>query len=240
MAGRQKLILTLDDVKQLIKHIQQLPFKRKIEQRFLDILPGKKSMADFSESDLLLVKKCRYEKNAYLKQMAALAKIQSQSTPTKFEREILDLAKRSDIDAHFLKLDALKNYLQQQDQKKAENKLRNQKKRIDSKVNKTDPSLKKQRDRENYYLGAMCKKLFELTGFHANQPNDLKRLQHIFIDAAATAVWIEKNQITEDQKIRTAERHVHNGIVKTAVDGFEQDSRNPFKATERSFQPSLT
>lgn len=47
MAGRQKLVLTLDDVKQLIKHIQQLPFKRKIEQRLLDILPGKKSMADF-------------------------------------------------------------------------------------------------------------------------------------------------------------------------------------------------
>ena len=109
MAGRQKLVLTLDDVKQLIKHIQQLPFKRKIEQRLLDILPGKKSMADFSEADWLLIKKCRYEKNAYLKQIAALAKIQSQPTPTKFERDILDLAKRSDIDAHFLKLDALKN-----------------------------------------------------------------------------------------------------------------------------------
>ena len=188
MAGRQKLVLTLDDVKQLIKHIQDLPFKRKIEQRFLDILPGKKSMADFSESDWLLIKKCRYEKNAYLKQMAALAKIQSQPMPTKFEREILDLAKRSDIDTHFLKLDALKNYLQQQDQKKAEIKLRNEKKRIDAKLNKPDPSLKKQRDRENYYLGAMCKKLFDVTGFHANQPNDLKRLQQIFIDGAATAV----------------------------------------------------
>ena len=102
MAGRQKLVLTLNDVKQLIKHIQQLPFKRKIEQRLLDILPGKKSMADFSEADWLLIKKCRYEKNAYLKQIAALAKIQSQPTPTKFERDILDLAKRSDIDAHFL------------------------------------------------------------------------------------------------------------------------------------------
>ena len=175
------------------------------------------------------------KKNAYLKQMAALAKIQSQPTPTKFERDILDLANRSDIDAHFLKLDALQNYLQQQDQKKAEIKLRNQKKRIDAKLNKPDPSLKKQRDRENYYLGAMCKKLFELTGFHANQSNDLKRLEQIFIDAAATAVLIEKNQMTQDQKIRTADRHAHNGTVKTTVDGFEQDSRNPFKATERSF-----
>ena len=235
MVGRKTLVLTLDDVKQLIKHIQQLPFKRKIEQRFLEILPGKKSMADFSESDWLLIKKCRYEKNAYLKQMAALTKIQSQPTPTKFERDILDLANRSDIDAHFLKLDALQNYLQQQDQKKAEIKLRNQKKRIDAKLNKPDPSLKKQRDRENYYLGAMCKKLFDVTGFHANQPNDLKRLEQIFIDVTTMAVLIEKNQMTEDQKIRIAEKHVQHGTVKTTVDGFEQDSRNPFKATERSF-----
>mgnify|MGYP003517803153 FL=1 len=235
MVGRKTLVLTLDDVKQLIKHIQELPFKRKIEQRFLEILPGKKSMADFSESDWLLIKKCRYEKNAYLKQMAALAKIQSQPTPTRFEREILDLAKRSDIDAHFLKLDALKNYLQQQDQKKAEIKLRNEKKRMDAKLNKPDPSLKKQRDRENYYLGAMCKKLFDVTGFHANQPNDLKRLEQIFIDVTTMAVLIEKNQMTEDQKIRIAEKHVQHGILKTTVDGFEQDSRNPFKATERSF-----
>lgn len=235
MAGRQKLVLTLDDVKQLIKHIQELPFKRKIEQRFIDILPGKKSGSDFSEADWLLIKKCRYEKNAYLKQMAALTKIQSQPMPTKFEREILDLAKRSDIDAHFLKLDALKNYLQQQDQKKAELKLRNEKKRIDAKLNKPDPSLKKQRDRENYYLGSMCKKLFDVTDFHANQPNDLKRLQQIFIDAAATAVLIEKNQMTEDQKIRIAEKYAHHEILKTTVDGFEQDSRNPFKATERPF-----
>ena len=235
MVGRKTLVLTLDDVKQLIKHIQELPFKRKIEQRFLDILPGKKSMADFSEADWLVIKKCRYEKNAYLKQMAALTKIQSQPTPTKFERDILDLAKRSDIDAHFLKLDALQNYLQQQDQKKAEIKLRNQKKRIDAKLNKPDPSLKKQRDRENYYLGAMCKKLFDVTGFHANQPNDLKRLEQIFIDVTTMAVLIEKNQMTEDQKIRTAERHTQNEILKTTVDGFEQDSRSPFKATERSF-----
>jgi hypothetical protein len=37
--------------------------------------------------------------------------------------------------------------------------------------------------------------------------------------------------MTEDQKIRTAERHVRNEILKTTVEGFEQDSRNPFKAT---------
>ncbi len=49
------------------------------------------------------------------------------------------------------------------------------------------------------------------------------------------AVLIEKNQMTEDQKIRIAEKHVQHGILKTTVDGFEQDSRNPFKATERSF-----
>ena len=89
--------------------------------------------------------------------MAALTKIESQPTPTKFERDILDLTKRSDIDAHFLKLDALQNYLQQQDQKKAEIKLRNQKKRIDAKLNKPDPSLKKQPD-QTYSTTALQKK----------------------------------------------------------------------------------
>lgn len=227
--GRKALVLTTKDVIELVNHIKALPFKRKVEQRLLGILPGKKTINDFSEPELLLITKCRYEKNAYLKQMAALAKIQSCQTPTKFERDILDLANRTDIDAHFLKLDALKNYLQQEDQKKAEIKLRNEKKRLEAKLNKSDPSLKKQRDRENYYLGAMCKKLFELTGFHTNQSNDLKRLEQLFIDGAVMSSLIERNNLTLSQKKMILEQHNASEKIKNTTKDFEANTRNPFK-----------
>jgi len=228
--GRKALILTTDDIIELINHIKTLPFKRKVEQHLLDIFPGKKTINDFSESERILINKCRYEKNAYLKKMTALEYIKSKDSKTRIEQEILDLAQQTDIDSHFLKLDILKNYLQQKDQKKLEIKLRNEKKRLEQKLMKPDPNIKKQRDRENYYLGAMCKKLFELTGFHSDQPNDLKRLEQIFKDETVISFFSERNQLTNEHKQQALSNHSASKVIKTTVKGFEEDIRNPFKA----------
>ena len=149
MAGRKALVLVAEDINSLTQYTRQLPFKRKVEQRYLDMIANKKTMADLSEDDLTLVKKCRYEMNAHQKQMAALALIKAQSSHSRFEREILDLAARQDIDAYFLMLDGLKAYLKNVDQKKAENKLRNDKQRMDQKLLNPQIQARKQRDREN-------------------------------------------------------------------------------------------
>ena len=111
MAGRKALVLTVADVQQVMIHIKQLPFKRKVQERFMEMLQGKRSMNDFSETDLELVKKCRYEMNAHTKQMRALAEIKAQSTHTRFEKEILEFSNKPDIDSYFLMLESLKIYL---------------------------------------------------------------------------------------------------------------------------------
>ena len=64
--------------------------------------------------------------------------------------------------------------------------------------------------------------------------NDVIQISYVGFASKDVRVKNDNNiqiQMTEDQKIRTAERHVRNEILKTTVEGFEQDSRNPFKAT---------
>lgn len=226
MLGRKPFVLTANEVNELRKHIQELPYRRKIELRFLDMMQNKKTMSDFSKEDLDLIKKCRYEKNAYLKQMAALTKIASHPSQTRFEQDILDLAKRTDIDAHFLKLDALKNYLQQVNQKQAEIKLRNAKNRMEKKV---DVSQKKQRDRENYYLGAICRKLLTTTAGHSHLPNDLKRLQQIFIESGIIKLLKKQNPHSYDLLLNRFNVHSDSQNLNRIFNELIQDPRNPFK-----------
>ena len=229
MAGRKAFVLTANDVNALKTHILNLPFKRKVEQRFLDMMIGKKAMSDFSVEDLDLIKKCRYERNAYLKQMTALDKIALQPSPTRFEQDILDLAKRTDIDAHFLKLDALRNYLKQEDQKKLEIKLRNEKKRIEQKELKTDLSQKKQRDRENYYLGAICRKLLATTKTHDHLPNDLKRLEQVFIDSGVITILRTQHQPGYSMFVDRFNAHPNSQHLDHIFNEIDLDTRNPFK-----------
>lgn len=231
MLGRKPFVLTANEVNELRKHIQELPYQRKIELRFLDMMQNKKTMSDFSKEDLDLIKKCRYEKNAYLKQMAALTKIASHPSQTRFEQDILDLAKRTDIDAHFLKLDALKNYLQQANQKQAEIKLRNAKNRMEQKEKKVDVSQKKQRDRENYYLGAICRKLLATTAVHSHLPNDLKRLQQVFIESCIIELLKKQNPQSYDLLLNRFNVHSDSQNLNRIFTELTHDPRNPFKGS---------
>ena len=196
MAGRKALVLSVDDVNVLIQHVRKLPFKRKVDERFLVMVQGKRTMADFSVADLDIVKKCRYEMNAHLKQMAALSRIKVQSSWSGFERDIVDLSRRTDIDGYFLMLDALKMYLKKADQKQAEAKLKNDKKRMEHKLDDSKVIARKQRDRENYFLGASLRKLLDSTGVARNQKNDLLKLGYV-VNAARLVSYLGENQVID-------------------------------------------
>lgn len=227
MAGRKALVLVAEDINSLTQYTRQLPFKRKVQQRYLDMIATKKSMADLSEDDLNLAKKCRYEMNAHQKQMAALALIKAQSSHSRFEREILDLAARQDIDAYFLLLDGLKAYLKNVDQKKAENKLRNDKQRMDQKLLSPQIQARKQRDRENYFLGASFRKLMEVTGLFEGQ-HDLEKLCGLVATARFTQILIQEEKIDTQKYERLLAQHDPQESFKKAVQQIIEDPRNPY------------
>lgn len=227
MAGRKALVLVAEDINSLTQYTRQLPFKRKVQQRYLDMIANKKTMAELSEDDLTLVKKCRYEMNAHQKQMAALASIKAQSSHSRFEREILDLAARQDIDAYFLMLDGLKAYLKNVDQKKAENKLRNDKQRMDQKLLSLQSQARKQRDRENYFLGASLRKLMEVTGLFEGQ-HDVDKLCGLVATARFTQVMLQQEKIDTQKYERLLAQHDPQESFKKAVQQIIEDPRNPY------------
>ena len=228
MAGRKALVLTLDDVKDVIRYIEDLPFKRKIQERFLVMVQGKKNMLDFTAEDLDLVKKCRYEMNAHKKQIQALESIRAQPTHSSFEQDILGLAVKPDIDSYFLMLDALKTYLRKVDQKLAETKLKNDKRRMERKEDDAKSIARKQRDRENYFLGASLRKLLEVTEVFPNK-DDLLKLCTVVNSARLVDLLIQTQAIDMklyNQKLRDSERG--REFAQTVTEIIE-DPRNPFR-----------
>lgn len=228
MAGRKALVLSAADVNGVIDHIKSLPFKRKIQERFVLMMQGKKSIQDFSAADLDLVKKCRYEMNAYHRQMEALARIKAQSSLSSFERDILDLSKRTDIDGYFLMLDALKMYLKKADQKQAEAKLRNDKKRMENKQDDSKSIARKQRDRENYFLGASLRKLFDTTGVFSNK-DELARLYTV-VNTARLVELLVQHQTIDLKKYNELLKEGEKGrVFAQTIQEIGEDPRNPFK-----------
>ena len=228
MVGRKALVLSVDEVNAVTQHIKNLPFRRKIQERFALMIQGKRSMTDFSAADLDLVKKCRYEMNAYHRQMEALARIKVQSAHSSFERDILDLSLRTDIDGYFLMLDALKMYLRKKDQKQAEVKLKNDKKRMERKLDDSKAIARKQRDRENYFLGASLRKLFDTTGVFSNK-DELARLCTV-INTARLVELLVKHQVIDLNKYNELMNSNEKGqVFDRIVAEIMEDPRNPFK-----------
>lgn len=177
MATKPRLILTNEDMQNLIIHVTKLPFKRKNDQRFLDLIAQKSSLRDFSDDDFKIVQRCRYERNAHQKKMQALAQIKHNPKPSVLEKKILELAQKTDIDSYFLMLDSLKIYLDKNDLKLKEIKLNNQQKKREAKT-----STRKQNDHEKYYLGATVQKFLK-SAKHLNRKStdiDLDQLFKLF------------------------------------------------------------
>lgn len=174
MTTKKALILTNDDLKNLYEDVQKLPFKRRNDQAFLELFEHKQCLSLFSEKELQIFKKCRYERNAHQRKMQALEKIQRKTRWSAFERDILDLSQKSDIDSYFLMLDALQSYVQKEKQQLAEAKLKNEKKRREA-----QPSTRKKNDREKYYLGAAVQTFFKHNP-HIKRGLDENELDQLF------------------------------------------------------------
>lgn len=174
MATKPRLVLTNEDMQNLIIHVNKLPFKRKNDQRFLDLIAQKSSLRDFSDDDFKIVQRCRYERNAHQKKMQALAQIKHNPKPSVLEKKILELAQKTDIDSYFLMLDSLKIYLDKNDLKLKEMKLNNQQKKREAKT-----STRKQNDHEKYYLGATVQKFLK-SAKHLNRKSTDTDLDQLF------------------------------------------------------------
>lgn len=174
MATKPRLVLTNEDMQNLIIHVTKLPFKRKNDQRFLDLIAQKSSLRDFSDDDFKIVQRCRYERNAHQKKMQALAQIKHNPKPSVLEKKILELAQNTDIDSYFLMLDSLKIYLDKNDLKLKEIKLNNQQKKREAKT-----STRKQNDHEKYYLGATVQKFLK-SAKHLNRKSTDTDLDQLF------------------------------------------------------------
>ncbi len=113
MAGRKTFALTQQEIIDLDKHIRALPFKRRMQDAFLAMISERESMKQLNEEDLKLIQRCRYERNTYNKRIVQLQLIQKTEPQKlkKLELNILELSKKTDIDAYFAMHDALNEVL---------------------------------------------------------------------------------------------------------------------------------
>ena len=185
MAGRKPLVLTNTDYFDVLRHINKLMFKRKCEQKLLDIfsISNKRDIAQFTNDELEILKKCRHERNAYMKRQTLLQLILANdpSRRTTIEQKVAVLSNQKQIDAYFTMHDTLGLLLRKNRTATAE---KNAVKKADMVLNpevKND-SIKderKQRDRENYFLGAYVKKLLDSSDFHKNS-KEIQRIAFLF------------------------------------------------------------
>ena len=185
MAGRKPLVLTNTDYFDVLRHINKLMFKRKCEQKLLDLytVSSKKDIAQFTNDELEILKKCRHERNAYMKRQTLLQLILATdpSRRTTLEQKVAILSNQKQIDAYFTMHDTLDLLLRKNRTVTAE---KNAVKKMEAALNpevKNDSKKdeRKQRDRENYFLGAYVKKLLDSSDFHKNS-KEIQRIAFLF------------------------------------------------------------
>lgn len=228
MAGRKKLQLTWNDLSQVFEHLEDLPFKRKIEAEFYTVAEVK-SFGQLEQKELEMLKKCRYEMNSYNKKMHALEKLKIQKSHSSFEKEILELSEKKDIDSHFLLLESLTLFLKKADTKTAENKLKNIKKRLEDKTEDSETSIRKQKDREKYFMGAFVLELLQKINLGHSDRADLQKVIDVFESALVLQKFENKFYSLDDFK----EKNRLKDLLIPIYEKFNESDRNPFKKTEK-------
>lgn len=186
MAGRKPLTLTNLDYLAIVRHVNDLPFKRKCEQKLLSIFDAEKHhISALTTNELAVLKKCRYERNAYMKRQTLLQLILATDSTkrTTTEQKVAVLSNQKQIDAYFTMHDTLDILLRKKRTATAEkNAVKKADLALSPKKENEDDSKKderKQRDRENYFLGAYVKKLLESSNVSPNSAL-IRRLAIIF------------------------------------------------------------
>ena len=184
MAGRKPLKLDDFDYTAVMSHIIKLPFLRKCEKKLYALFEsGKQSTRAFTSEDFETLKKCRYEKNAFEKRQTLLQLILATDPThrTTLEQKVAVLSNQEQIDAYFTMHDTLNLLLRKNRTVTAE---KNAVKKADAALNpevKNDSRKdeRKQRDRENYFLGAYIKKLLASSDFYKHD-NEIQRIARLF------------------------------------------------------------
>lgn len=184
MAGRKPLTLSNLDYVAIVRHVNDLPFKRKCEAELLSIFDAEKHhISALTTNELAVLKKCRYERNAYMKRQTLLQLILANdpSKRTTLEQKVAVLSNQKQIDAYFTMHDTLDLLLRKNRTATAE---KNAVKKADMVLNpkvKNDSRKdeRKQRDRENYFLGAYIKKLLASSDFYKHE-NEIQRIARLF------------------------------------------------------------
>ena len=184
MAGRKPLTLTNLDYLAIVRHVNDLPFKRKCEAELLSIFDAEKHhISALTTNELAVLKRCRYERNAYMKRQTLLQLILANdpSRRTNLEQKVAVLSNQKQIDAYFTMHDTLDLLLRKNRTATAE---KNAVKKADAALNpevKKDSKKdeRKQRDRENYFLGAYIKKLLASSDFYKHD-NEIQRIARLF------------------------------------------------------------
>lgn len=159
MAGRKTFALTQQEIIDLDKHIRALLFKRRMQDAFLAMISERESMKQLNEEDLKLIQRCRYERNTYNKRIVQLQLIQKTEPQKlkKLELNILELSKKTDIDAYFAMHDALNEVLKIKRNQTSEKNITAKVERVlnPEKYNQAplSKSLRKQQDHIKYFIG---------------------------------------------------------------------------------------
>lgn len=228
MAGRPNLVVTLDELCELYKHIKTLPFHKIIEQNFVqeyEINPENLLL-----QNMALVKKCRYEKNDFDRRMTYLNLLKQSTKPTQLERSILELEKLSikNADAYFTmhkSLDQLKRSAKNAFLEK--NIVVEVQKALDPQITQNKAESRNQRNAELIFLGAAVKKLLAESDAYKNR-TDIERIGI----AIKTAMLVEfgKNQFNGfNNVVEQFEARPACQKINQLVDEIYKDSRNPHK-----------
>lgn len=231
LAGRKKLVLTQQEIINLAKHIQALPFKRKMEEEFLEMTSQYESMKQLTQQDINLVQRCRYERNAYQKRMIQLQLIQKTEPQKlkKLELNIIELNKRTDIDSYFAMHDALTEILKIKRNQTSEKNITTKIERVlnpkeDQKV-QSSKSLKKQQDHIKYFIGSLYLNLLNQSGLDQLDSNqDLDLMLDLFKTQMLIKDQDRKTKILFQQSLAEMEK-----LIQVA----KQDPRNPFNKNRK-------
>jgi hypothetical protein len=234
LAGRKTFALTQQEIIDLDKHIRALPFKRRMQDAFLAMISERESMKQLNEEDLKLIQRCRYERNTYNKRIVQLQLIQKTEPQKlkKLELNILELSKKTDIDAYFAMHDALNEVLKIKRNQTSEKNITAKVERVlnPEKYNQAplSKSLRKQQDHIKYFIGSLYLNLLEQSGLERSNSNqDLDRMLDLFKQAQSGAE--KNNAFSLDQNRKTdilsaKSLYEMEKLIKQA----KEDPRNPF------------
>ncbi|NHC05141.1 hypothetical protein G9F31_15590, partial [Acinetobacter sp. 187] len=114
------------------------------------------------------------------------------------------------------------------DQRQAEAKLRNDKKRMERKQDDAKAIARKQRDRENYFLGASLRKLTEALGLFP-QNDELHKLTSLIECTRLLRALIDKEHIDTPRYEKILNQSSEGRIFAQLVQEILEDPRNPFR-----------